>query len=73
VAEAEATLKRFLPILDVQLAGKEHILGKLSIVDFAVSPRFEGVWALLQVDLSPYPNVTAWLERMRAKPYWNDV
>jgi glutathione S-transferase len=73
VAEAEATLKRFLPILDVQLAGKEHILGKLSIVDFAVSPRLEGVWALLQVDLSPYPNVTAWLKRMRAKPYWNDV
>ena len=47
VAKAEATLKRFLPILNVQLAGKEHILEKLSIVDFAVSLRLEGVWALL--------------------------
>jgi glutathione S-transferase len=73
VAEAEATLERFLPILDGQLAGKEHILGKLSVVDFAVSPRLDGVPALLQVDLGPYPNLTAWLERMRAKPYWKDV
>lgn len=73
VAEAEATLERFLPILDGQLAGKEHILGKLSVVDFAVSPRLDGVPALLQVDLSPYPNLTAWLERMQAKPYWKDV
>lgn len=73
VAEAEATLERFLPILDGQLAGKEHILGKLSVVDFAVSPRLDGVLALLQVDLSPYPYLTAWLERMQAKPYWKDV
>jgi hypothetical protein len=47
VAEAEATLERFLLILDGQLAGKEHILGKLSVVDFAVSPRLDGVPALL--------------------------
>ena len=38
VAEAEAALERFLPVLDRQLAGKEHVLGKLSIVDFAISP-----------------------------------
>ena len=37
VAEAEATLERFLPGLDDQLSGKEHILGELSIVNFAVS------------------------------------
>ena len=73
VAEAEAALERFLPILDGQLAGKEYILGKLSIVDFAVSPRLDGAPTLLQVDLSRYPNVTAWLEVMRAKPYWKDA
>lgn len=73
LAEAEATLDRFLPVLDRQLAGKEYILGKLSIVDFAISPRLDGAPTLLQVDLGGYPNVTAWLERMRAKPYWKDV
>jgi glutathione S-transferase len=73
VAEAEATLKRFLPILGDQLSGNEHILEKLSIVDFAVSPRLDGVPELLQVDLDPYPNLRAWLERMREKPYWQDA
>ena len=72
VAEAEAALGRFLPVLDGQLAGKEHILGKLSVVDFAVGPRLDGA-AALQVDLGRYPNVTAWLERMRAKPYWKEA
>jgi glutathione S-transferase len=73
VAEAEATLERFLPILDDQLSSKEHILGKLSIVDFAVSPRLDGIPELLQVGLDPYPNLRAWLERMREKPYWQDA
>ena len=73
VTEAEATLKRFLPILGDQLSGNEHILEKLSIVDFAVSPRLDGVPELLQVDLDPYPNLRAWLERMREKPYWQDA
>jgi glutathione S-transferase len=73
VAEAEATLERFLPILDDQLSSKEHIVGKLSIVDFAVSPRLDGIPELLQVDLDPYPNLRAWLERMREKPYWQNA
>ena len=69
VAEAEAVLERFLPVLDGQLAGKEYVLGKLSIVDFAASPRLDGA-ATLEVDLSRYHNITAWLEGMRAKSYW---
>jgi len=69
VAEAEAVLERFLPVLDGQLAGKEYVLGKLSIVDFAASPRLDGA-STLDVDLSRYHNITAWLEGMRAKSYW---
>jgi len=69
VAEAEAVLERFLPVLDEQLAGKEYVLGKLSVVDFAASPRLDGA-AALEVDLSRYHNITAWLEGMRAKSYW---
>ena len=29
--------------------------------------------AFLQFDISRYKNITAWLERLRAKPYWKDA
>jgi glutathione S-transferase len=73
VAEAEAALDRFLPILDAQLAGKENILGKLSVVDFAVGPWLEIAPTFLEVDLVDYPNLITWLKRMQAKSYWKDA
>ncbi len=72
VALAEASLDRFLPVLDKQLESKEHILGKLSVVDFAVGAALDAA-PTLKVDLARYPNVTAWLERMQAKPYWKQT
>jgi glutathione S-transferase len=73
VAEAEAALDRFLPILDAQLSGKENILGKLSVVDFAVSPWLEVAPTFLQVDLGDYPHLLDWLKRMQEKPYWEQA
>jgi glutathione S-transferase len=54
-----------------QLEGREYIVGPLSIADFAIGARLDRGPALLQLDMSPYQNINAWLERLRAKPYWS--
>jgi len=72
IADAHATFDRFLPVLERQLAGKDCVLGNLTIVDFAIAPVLEIV-SIVNVDLGRYPNITAWLERLRAKPYWKDA
>jgi glutathione S-transferase len=72
IADAQASLDRFLPVLDRQLAGKDYVLGKLSIVDFSMAPVLD-IMSFVDVDLKPYANITAWLERLRAKPYWKDA
>jgi glutathione S-transferase len=69
--EAEATLERFIPVLNQQLQGRDYVLGRLSLVDFAVAPWLEAA-PRLGVDLTTrYPNLRTLLEKMRAKPYWN--
>jgi glutathione S-transferase len=68
--EARDLLDRYLPVLDKQLKGKEHVLGNLSIVDFAIAPPLELSQRRLNVDLDKYPGITAWLGRLQAKPYW---
>jgi glutathione S-transferase len=72
IADAQASFDRFLPVLDRQLAGKDYVLGSLSIVDFALAPVLD-IIAFVDVDLGPYANITAWLERLRARPYWKDA
>jgi glutathione S-transferase len=73
MGDARARLDRFLPVLDNQLAGRDYIVGPLTVVDFLIAPRFDSAPALLDIDISPYKNINAWLERMRAKPYWKDA
>jgi glutathione S-transferase len=73
VADAQARLDRFLPVLDKQLEGRDCIIGPLSIVDFAIGPRLERSPAILKFDITPYRNIAAWLERLRAKPYWQSA
>jgi glutathione S-transferase len=70
IADAHARIARFLPVLDRQLAGRDYIIGPLSIADFAMGPRLDTGPAFLKFDISPYANIGAWLERLRAKPYW---
>jgi glutathione S-transferase len=73
MTEAYARLNRFLPVLDKQLEGRDYIVGPLSIVDFAIGPRFDRAPDLLKFDISPYKNIGAWLKRLHAKPYWQDA
>jgi glutathione S-transferase len=72
VAQAAAELARFLPILDRQLDGKEYIVGKLSVVDFAVAPWLEAVAPMPEVKLESYANIRRWLERMQQRAYWKE-
>jgi len=70
VADGEAALDRFLPVLDRQLAGGGNIIGALSVVDFAVGAWLDGAAAALTLDFGRYANIGAWLAQLHAKPYW---
>ena len=72
IADAQASFDRFLPVLDRQLAGKDYVLGTLSIVDFAIAPVLD-IISFVNVDLGQYANIAAWLERLRARAYWKDA
>ena len=61
-----AEVKRLYAVLDKQLEGRDHICGGYSIADMACWPwvsRYE--WQ--QIDLTEYPNVRAWYQRLRAR------
>jgi glutathione S-transferase len=70
IAEARARIARFLPVLDRELATHDYVAGELSIADFAMGPRFDKAPALLGIDMTPYPHIRAWHERLAARPYW---
>jgi glutathione S-transferase len=71
-AAADATLARVLPVLEAQLVGRDHVLGPLSLADFQAAPVLE-MAPRLGVELTPYPNVYVWLQRLQTKPYWKDA
>ena len=70
LADATARLSRFLPVLDRQLEGRDFVVGRLTIADFAIAPRLDRDPAFLQFDVAPYRNIAAWLARLAGKPYW---
>jgi len=55
------------------LRDRAYIVGPLSVVDFLIGPRLDTGPAYLKFDISRYQNINAWLERLRAKPYWQDA
>ncbi len=58
-----ATVTPLLRILEQQLTGREFMLGKLSVVDFAISAYLMTKLGR-QLDYSACPNVAAWVGRM---------
>jgi glutathione S-transferase len=70
IRAAQTRLDRFLAVLETQLEGKDHVLGKLTIADFQMAPWFDTA-PRLGLDLSAYPNISRWLETLRKKPYWS--
>jgi glutathione S-transferase len=65
---AEAALQLPLRVLDAQLEGRDHLLGpSFGAADLNVA----SVWVtarLAKLDLSPHPNVDAWLARCTSRP-----
>ena len=67
--------RRWLSILnDHYLAhGGPYLLGReLTIADY-LGAGYVSVGEAVDFDLSPWPRVAAWLERMRARPAWLEV
>jgi glutathione S-transferase len=56
----------FAKVLDVSLAGKQFLCGRLTIADFALAPA-AALTESCGLDLSPYPNARVWLGRMLAR------
>lgn len=69
VEESRAEVARCLGPLDAQLAGKDFILGRFTAADVALAPTLSAA-PMLQIDLSPTPNVKAWMARMSERPAW---
>jgi glutathione S-transferase len=69
VATTKEAFLGALGILNNQLAGKDYISGDYSIADIAIG-AVTSLSFLLGLDLTPYPNILAWLARLRDKPSW---
>jgi len=59
-----------LQVLDQQLTGRDYIVGAFSIADCACAPWLD-IAPALGINLDPYPNVQAWMERMKARASWH--
>jgi glutathione S-transferase len=65
------TLNKYLPrlaYLDAKLKDREFLLDRFSVADGYLTTVLNWTRATPQIDLSIYPNVRAYLERMRARP-----
>lgn len=62
-------LARFVQVVEQQLEGRDHIMGHFGLADITLGCTLE-LSPLVRNDLSPYPRIRAWLERLRARESW---
>ncbi|MNW12135.1 Disulfide-bond oxidoreductase YfcG [compost metagenome] len=68
LAKLQAGANRVFGIMDAHLAGREFLeLGHPTIADIACFP-YTALAGEGGIDLAPYPNVLAWIERMKRLP-----
>lgn len=74
IAYGEAHCPRWLKILDEQMLGARPYLGgqELSLADY-LGVSFVTLGEIAAFDLSPYPNIEAWVARMKARPHFDTV
>ena len=65
--QAKSDVHGALKILDAELSGKSFVLGEYSLVDTHMQ-GFVGWLTMIRIDLSPYPEVAAWLGRCMKRP-----
>jgi glutathione S-transferase len=66
VEEGCAEYAQFATVLEASLGNKEYVAGRLSIADFILAATFSYATPS-GLEVSPYPRVSAWLERMLAR------
>ncbi len=59
---------RITKVLEGRLAGREHLAGDYSIADIATVTWANALPTFFKVDMTPYPNVSQWLERVTSRP-----
>lgn len=72
VAKAQEKFARFAPVLEGHLAGRQFVLGKLTVADFALAAPLVHA-EMAEIDLTPYPNIVAWRTRVSALPAWQQA
>lgn len=60
-------VSRLYGVLDKRLSGRDYVAGAYSIADMAIWPWARG-WKGQQQDISRFPHMKAWLDRMAARP-----
>lgn len=69
VKAAIEALPKPLAVLNSALAGREHILGgAFTVADLNIAAVLTLGWKMGAFDAKAFPNVTAWLERVNARP-----
>jgi glutathione S-transferase len=74
-AALEAAAKAFhlyAPVLDAQLAGKDFILGKLTLADFSVGACFSFA-VPAEMPWGDYAHIRAWYARLSEVPAWKST
>jgi glutathione S-transferase len=69
IESKQAEVDRYLPVLDAGLKGKEWLVDRLTLADFAVASTFQ-LRGPAQISLAKYPSVDAWIRRVEALPSW---
>jgi glutathione S-transferase len=72
VTNGRAEIDRCLGPLDQHLAGRDFILGRLTIADLSVAPTL-GAASMIGIDLGKFTNLTAWYGRIRELASWKKV
>lgn len=68
IERASQSLDRPLKVLDAQLSTRSNLLGNdFTIADLNVAGVMQ-ILTMIQFDLSPYKNVSAWLEKSYTRP-----
>jgi glutathione S-transferase len=70
LARGRQRMPEILEVLDRQLQEGPYIMGDFSIADCACAPWLE-LAPGFGIDMEPFTNVCAWMERMQARPSWS--
>ncbi len=65
-------LNALFPQLEERLRNQDYLMGDYSLADLTFTP-FLGLGDLLGIDLSPFPKVAAWAERLKSRPSYEEV